>query len=163
MSVASLLLFRFSDPQKLVPAAEELEHSKIVDCWNAVDGHIDLVAKVNAEPTALIERIRTLGGIGEVHVLGLVEEAGKLLCDPAFAHSFVFLEVERERLSAVREKLLNLQHIEFCSSIEGSEELVIVVSGSAFHSIDRIVEDEIRTIDGVLRLKQDRVIDLKQI
>ena len=42
-------------------------------------------------------------------------------------------------------------------------ELVAVVNGDSFQSIDRAVNDQIRLIDGVLRLKQDRVINLRNI
>jgi hypothetical protein len=38
-----------------------------------------------------------------------------------------------------------------------------VISGDNFQSIDHTVNDQIRPTDGVLRVKQDRVINLKQI
>jgi hypothetical protein len=68
MSSGALLLARLSDPENLVPAAEVIEHSDIVECWNAVDGHVDLVAKLNAPPSALLEQIRSLGGNPELEV-----------------------------------------------------------------------------------------------
>jgi hypothetical protein len=163
MSAGALLLARFSGPEGLVPAAEILEHSEIVECWNAVDGHIDLVAKLNAQPSELLEKLRNLAGVQEAVSLDLSDATGALVCDPGSSHSFVFLDVERQKNSIIHAKLQALEAVAFCSSIHDGTELVAVVSGINFPAIDRTVNEEIRTIDGVLRLKQDRVINLRQI
>lgn len=163
MSKGALLIARLSDPERLVPTAEVFEHSEFVDCWNAVDGHIDLVAKIKTPASALPDQLRNLPGIAEMYAFDLSEESGDLVCDPAYAHSFVFLEVEREKLRSVRDKLRSLKEVAFCSPIQGSDELVAVIRGNTFSSIDRAINEQIRTTDGVLRLKQDRVINLKQI
>jgi len=163
MSTRALLLARMSDPESLVPVAEILEHSEIVDCWNAVDGHVDLVAKLNAQPAELLEEIWKVGGIDDVEVIELSDETGSILCNPSFCYSFVFLEVEPAKRSAIRDQLSALQQVGFCSSREDGAELVAVVNGASFQSINRAVNEQIRPIDGVLRLKQDRVINLKNI
>lgn len=163
MSPGALLLARLSDPEKLVPAAQVLEHSDIVECWNAVDGHVDLVAKLSASPTALLEQIRGLGGVQDLEVIELSDESGKFLCNPAFCYSFVFLEVEQGKLASVRDRLAAMEQVPFCSSKQESNEIIAAVNGNTFQSIDRTINEQIRPIDGVLRLKQDRVINLKQI
>jgi hypothetical protein len=163
MSNRALLLARMSDPESLVPAAEVLEHSEIVDCWNAVDGHVDLVAKLNAPAAELLEEIRAIGGIGNLELLELSDETGSILCNPSFCYSFVFLEVEPAKKLAIQEQLSALKQVGFCSSREDGAELIAVVNGPSFQSIDRAVNEQIRLIDGVLRLKQDRVINLKNI
>jgi nitrate reductase NapAB chaperone NapD len=163
MSTRALLLARTSDPESLVPVADILEHSEIVDCWNAVDGHVDLVAKLNAPPAALVQEIWNVGGIDSVEVLELSDETGSILCDPTSCYSFVFLEVEPEKRSTIREQLSALKEVGFCSSRDDGAELVAVVNGASFQSINRAVNEQIRQIDGVLRLKQDRVINLKNI
>ncbi len=152
-----------SDPESLVPAAEILEHSEIVDCWNAVDGHVDLVAKLNAPPSGLIEEIESLGGVEGVEILELAEESGSIICNPSFCYSFVFLEVEPAKSHQIRGKLSAFEQVVFTSSREDGAEIIAVVHGASFQSINRIVDEQIRTIDGVLRLKQDRVISLKNI
>jgi hypothetical protein len=163
MSAGALLLARFSGPEGLVPAAEVLEHSDIVECWNAVDGHIDLVAKLSAPPSELLEQLRNLSGVQEAVTLDLSDETGALVCDPASAHSFVFLDVERQKNATIHAKLQALEAVAFCSSMHNGTELVAVIGGASFQSIDRTINDQIRTIDGVLRLKQDRVINLRQM
>jgi len=163
MSTGALLLARLSDPENLVPAAEVLEHSDIVECWNAVDGHVDLVAKLSAPPTKLLEQIRSLGGDQDLDVIELSDESGKFLCNPAYCYAFVFLEVEQGKLAFVRERLAAMKQVPFWSSKLNSNEIIAVVNGDTFQSVDRTINDQIRPIDGVLRLKQDRVINLKQI
>ena len=163
MSTGALLLARLSDPENLVPAAELFEHSEIVECWNAVDGHVDLVAKLNAPPTKLLEQIRGLGGVQDVDIIEISDESGKFLCTPAFCYSIVFLEVEPGKLASIRDRLAAISQVTFCSSKEDSSEIIAVVNGSTFQSVDRAINDQMRPIDGVLRVKQDRVINLKQI
>jgi len=163
MSSGALLLARLSDPESLVPAAEVLEHSDIVECWNAVDGHVDLVAKLNAPPAGLLEQIRGLGGDQDLEVIELSDESGKFLCNPAFCYSFVFLEVEQGKLAFVRDRLSAIEQVPFCSSKLDANEIIAAVNGNTFQAVDRTIDDQIRPIDGVLRLKQDRVINLRQI
>lgn len=163
MTTGSLLLARLSDPEILVPAAEFLENSDIVECWNAVDGHVDLVAKLSAPPTVLLEQIRSLGGVQDIHIIELSDESGKFFCSPAMCYSFVFLEVEEGKLAFVRDRLTTMQEVPFCSSNQDGGEVIAAVNGNTFQSIDRTINEKIRPIDGVLRLKQDRVINLKQL
>jgi hypothetical protein len=40
---------------------------------------------------------------------------------------------------------------------------VAALSGDTFEQIDRIVDRHIRPLDGVLRVKRDRIIDLTQL
>jgi hypothetical protein len=163
MSTGALLLARLSDPENLVPAAAVLENSDIVECWNAVAGHVDLVAKLSASPAKLLEQIRSLGGVQDLNVIELTDESGKFLCNPALCYSFVFLEVEQGKLAFVRDRLATMEQVPFCSSKLDSNEIIAAVNGNTFQSVDRTINEQIRPIDGVLRLKQDRVINLKQI
>jgi hypothetical protein len=163
MSTPALLLAQMSDPESLVPAARVFEHSEIVEWWYAVDGHIDLVAKLSAPSRELLNEIQGFPGVQNTEAFELSDESGNLLCNPGSCYSFVFLEVEAERLGTIREVLADLKEVIFCASRQGASELVAVVSGNSFQSIDRIIDDQLRVIDGVLRLKQDRIINLKQI
>ena len=163
MSNGSLLLARLSDPERLIPTAEVFEHSEFVECWNAVDGHVDLVAMIKTPASALPAQLRNLPGIDEMYVFDLTDDGAKLVCQLNLSHSFVFLEVEADKLAQIRTKLKGLKQVIFCSQIESRNELVAVISGESFQSIDHTVNDQIRKTDGVLRLKQDRVINLKQI
>jgi hypothetical protein len=75
----------------------------------------------------------------------------------------VFLEVEQGKLAFVRDRLATMEQVPFCSSKLDSNEIIAAVKGNTFESVDRTINEQIRPIDGVLRLKQDRVINLKQI
>ena len=163
MSAGVLLLARLTDPEQLVPTAELLEHSKNVQCWNAVDGHVDLVAKLTAPSAPLVDSLRGIDGMGDLDVFELSAESGTLLCDPAFDHAFVFMEVEPDKVGFVRDRLAAITDVVFSSTRTNEREMIAAVRGQSFQSVDRIVNEQIRPIDGVLRLKQDRVINLKQL
>jgi hypothetical protein len=163
MSSGALLLARLSDPERLIPTAEIFEHSEFVDCWNAVDGHVDLVALIKTPASALPAQLRNLPGIDEMYVFDLSDDGAKLVCELSLSHSFLFLEVEADKLAEVRTRITALKQVVFCSRIQNRNELVAVISGDNFQSIDHTVNDDIRPTDGVLRVKQDRVINLKQI
>ncbi|MCX6144829.1 MAG: hypothetical protein NTZ35_16610 [Ignavibacteriales bacterium] len=163
MSSGALLLARLSDPERLIPTAEVFEHSEFVDCWNAVDGHVDLVALIKTPASALPAQFRNLPGIDELYVFDLTDDGAKLVCELALSHSFLFLEVEADKLADVQSRIKALAQVIFCSRMQDRNELVAVISGDNFQSIDRMVNNQIRPIDGVLRVKQDRVINLKQI
>jgi hypothetical protein len=163
MSSGALLLARLSDPERLIPTAEIFEHSEFVDCWNAVDGHVDLVALIKTPASALPAQLRNLPGIEEMYVFDLADDGAKLVCELSLSHSFLFLEVEADKLVQIQARIKSLMQVIFCARIQTKDELVAVISGENFQSIDHMVNDQIRPIDGVLRLKQDRVINLKQI
>ena len=163
MSSGALLLVRLSDPERLIPTAEVFEHSEFVDCWNAVDGHVDLVALIKTPASALPAQFRNLPGIEEMHVFDLTDDSTKLVCELSLSHSFLFLEVEADRLTDVQSRIKALAQVIFCSRMHDRNELVAVISGENFQSIDHMVNYKILPIDGVLRVKQDRVINLKQI
>jgi hypothetical protein len=163
MSSGALLLARLSDPELLISTAEVFEHSEFVDCWNAVDGHVDLVALIKTSAAALPAQFRNLPGIDEMFVFDLTDDGAKLVCELSLSHSFLFLEVESDKLASIQSRIKTLAQVIFCSRIHDRNELVAVISGDNFQSIDHMVMDQIRPIDGVLRVKQDRVINLKQI
>lgn len=163
MSSGALLLARLSDPERLIPTAEIFEHSEFVDCWNAVDGHVDLVALLKTPAAAIPAQFRNLPGVEELYVFDLTDDGTKLVCDLALAHSFLFLEVEADKLTQIQANIKAYKQVVFCSQMQNRNELVAVISGDNFQSIDHTVNDLIRPTDGVLRVKQDRVINLKQI
>ena len=163
MSSGALLLARLSDPERLIPTAEVFEHSEFVDCWNAVDGHVDLVALIKTSAAALPAQFRNLPGVDELYVFDLTDDGAKLVCELALSHSFLFLEVEADKLANIQSRIKALPQVIFCSRMQDRNELVAVISGDNFQSIDLMVNKQIRPIDGILRVKQDRVINLKQI
>ncbi|MFH0988657.1 MAG: Lrp/AsnC ligand binding domain-containing protein [bacterium] len=163
MSTGALILARLSDPEKLLSTAEFLERSEFVECWNAVDGHVDLVAKIKTSAANLPEQFQTLAGIDDLQVYDLTDESGNLVCNPELSHAFLFLDIQPDTLNTVKSLLRTYKNIIFCSQVNGTSELIAVLNGTSFQEIDQIVNRGIRTIDGVLRVKQDRVINLKQI
>jgi DNA-binding Lrp family transcriptional regulator len=83
--------------------------------------------------------------------------------DPAMAQAYLFLEVEITKLYKVRTRLTAMPEVLFCSTTRGGCDLVALVTGGTFDAIDHIINDKIRMLDGVLRLKQNYVIELTKL
>lgn len=164
MSVGAYVLARFSDPEKLLPAMKQVQACDPVERWSAVDGHVHLVMKVKASSAALPEPIRKLDGVDQLmsYDILLDEERNKVI-DPAIAHAYVFLEVEHTKLDAMRNQLQKMPEVLFCTTTRGGCDLVALVTGATFDAVDHVIENNIRMLDGVLRLKRNYVIELTQL
>jgi DNA-binding Lrp family transcriptional regulator len=161
MSAGLYLLARFSDHEKLLPAAKLLEGAKTVARWDAVDGHVHLV--VRARSTAPLDSLKSLGGLEQSARFDISKDndSGESF-DPSLAHAYVFVETEPDKRDAVCQAVTALPEILFCSTTTGGCDLVAVIRGPRFSAIDSTIADKIRPLDGVVRLKHDRIIDLRQ-
>jgi DNA-binding Lrp family transcriptional regulator len=164
MTVGSYVLARFSDPEKLLPAIRTVQACVPVQRWHAVDGHVHLVMKVAAPAAALPDQIKRLDGLDRLLTYEIMLDAElNTQIDPAMAQAYLFLEVEITKLDKVRTRLTAMPEVLFCSTTRGGCDLVALVSGGTFDAIDHIINDKIRMLDGVLRLKQNYVIELTKL
>lgn len=164
MSVGAYLLVKFNDREKLLPAARTLGDLKQISKWNAVDGHYNLVLKLAEKPAGLIEKIRSLDGFAEMSSCELVtdNETDAVLSEE-YSYSYLFMETEKDKHEAVCGALRSHEAVVFCSPSTGNFDLVALVKGADFSAINRAVQDGIRKLDGVLRMKQARVIYLDRM
>lgn len=161
MSAGAYLLARFSDPEKLLPAAKLLASADTVARWDAVDGHVHLV--VRARSTAPADSLRSLGGLEQLVQFAIAKDndSGESF-DPSLAHAYIFIETEPDKREAVCKAVTALPETLFCSITSGGCDLVAVIRGPRFSAVDNAIAEKIRPLDGVLRLKHDRIIDLRQ-
>jgi DNA-binding Lrp family transcriptional regulator len=164
MSSATYVLARFLDPEKLPPAIAVLNDCKRVKRWNAVEGHVNLVIKLDSLSDALPDGIKRLEGINEMFRYDILTDRDQAnALDPRFCHAYVFIEVESEKADEVQKELQSMDSLIFVSKVRGGCDFVAIIRSESFNSIDNIVSDRIRVLDGIIRMKVDRVIDLKQI
>ena len=159
MSTGAYVLVKFNDREKLLPAVETLDGLPKISKWNAVDGHFNLILKLEANDSSLINKIKSLDGCTELTSCELLsdnESAANL--SPDSSHSYLFIETERYQQKAVQSSLEKIEAVVSCSPTEGSCDLVAIVEGKTFDDVDRVVNNDIRRLDGILRLKQDRII-----
>ena len=164
MTVGSYVLARFSDPEKLLPAIRAVQACEPVVRWSAVDGHVHLVMKVATPAAALPEPLKRLEGVDRLLTYDILLDAEQnTQIDPAMAHAYLFLEVEITKLDKVRATLTAMPEVLFCSTTHGGCDLVALITGGNFDAVDHIINDNIRMLDGVLRLKQNYVIELTKL
>lgn len=164
MSAGAYILVKFKDREKLIPAVETVGSLPDVSQWDAVDGHHDLVIKMVTESPSSVKKIQKLDGFSELVscTLESVPDSDISVSDE-HSYSYLFIETERYQQSAVMSLLEKNDAVVFLASATGGCDLVALVKGDNFDQIDRIVNNDIRQLDGVLRVKQDRIILLDRM
>ena len=164
MSAGAYVLIRFSDRDKLLPAIEALDGIDHISRWDAVDGHFNLILTLMSSDAKLIEKIKKLDGCAETTACEIISDnENDNDVSPDYSYSYIFIETERYQQKAVQSSIEKNEAVTFCSTASGTCDLVAMVKGENFDSIDRTVNATIRQLDGVLRLKQDRVIFLDRM
>ena len=75
-------------------------------------------------------------------------------------YSYVLLDVDREKLDKVYPVLRLTDNILYCDYTEGSYNLILMVYGTQFSEIDKIIENKIISMDGVLKVKEYPIINI---
>ncbi|PWB73907.1 hypothetical protein C3F09_04610 [candidate division GN15 bacterium] len=162
MSKGACILAHFADQEKLIPAAAKLSADRAISHWDAVDGHVHLVAWTS-EPQAARDSIGTLEGVDRVTAYETAQPSSPIAPDPALCHAYVFIEAENAKRDQLMKALAGISGVTSVTAARGGCDLIALVSGETFSRVDVVIRDRIRSLDGVLRLKHNRIIDLKQL
>lgn len=163
MSLGAYVLARFNDPEKLLPAMQKVQSCEPVQHWHAVDGHVHLVMKVRGNAASLPETLQRLDGLDRLLAYDIVSDGEHHGGDPSLAHAYVFLEIEPNKVESVCAGLKKMPEMLFCSTTRGGCDAVVLLQGVSFDALDYAIENNIRMLDGVLRLKRNYVIELTQL
>jgi len=74
--------------------------------------------------------------------------------------SYVLVEVEKEKLDLVYPSLRLNENIVYCDYTSGKFNIVLMIHGSYFDEIDKIIQEKVINLDGVLRVKEYPIINL---
>lgn len=75
-------------------------------------------------------------------------------------YSYVLLDVDREKLDKIYPILRLTDNILYCDYTEGNYNLILMVHGTQFSEIDKLIENKIISLDGVLKVKEYPVINI---
>ncbi|MDH7516680.1 MAG: response regulator [Bacteroidota bacterium] len=75
------------------------------------------------------------------------------------ASSYVFLQVEKEKLDTIYPSLYFNDHVVYCDYVKGRYDIVLLMKGTSFTHIDDIIRTQIRPLDGVLKIKECPIIN----
>lgn len=162
MSSGACILAHFADQEKLVSAAAKLSADKSITRWDAVDGHVQLVAW-SPNSTLARESIARLDGVDQVTALEITPPIVPAQLDHSQCFAYVFIEIDKSKTATVSTALAGIPEVVSSSPARGGCDLVVLVGAETFSRVDRVIREQIRPLDGVLRLKQNRIIDLKQL
>lgn len=165
MSPGSYIVAHFSNSDGLLPAVETLRGCDDVVQWDAVDGNAHVIIKLRPMPSpTLPDTILNIKGIDHlIHYSILADYQSERPINTSFCHSYVFVEADPSKSEVVEKALQQMDAAICCSTLTGGSEFVVLVEGKNFEAVDQIVNGRIRVLDGVLRLKRNRVIELKEM
>jgi len=163
MSNGACILAHFADQEKLTAAATKLSTDKAISRWDAVDGHVHLVAW-SSDAKVARGSITKLDGVDQVTAYETAQATTATTpLDPSRCYAYVFVETEEAKRSQVAKALGEVPEIVTCTTARGGCDIIAIVSGETFSHVDAVIRDRIRPLDGILRLKHNRIIDLKQL
>lgn len=76
------------------------------------------------------------------------------------ASSYVFMEIEKEKLEAIYPALYFNDHVVYCDYTIGKYDIVLLMKGASFSEIENIIKTKFKTLDGVLRIKEWPILTL---
>ncbi|HUJ68237.1 MAG TPA: response regulator [Syntrophorhabdales bacterium] len=164
-------------------------HHDVLYC-DAIRGDYDLALLLQAattdEITNVVEKeIRAMEGVADVSLMamdtptfgdnvislmGSVDEAlGRDKEENVAApgqtartgvSSYVLLETEKEKMEAIYPALYFNDQVVNCDCTQGGFNVVLLVKGTSFGDIDSLIRNKLKTMDGVLRIKEYPIITL---
>lgn len=75
-------------------------------------------------------------------------------------NSYIFLEIEKEKLDFIYPVLSLNEDVVFCDYTSGKYNIVLFVHGNHFNQIDNFVEEKIMPLEGILKVKKFPVVNL---
>ncbi len=189
-SVSAYVLLNFADTADLTAVYQNLYFMDQVLYCDAIKGDFDLALLMQAgslsEIQATVEsKIKSLPGVKEAvflpvdppqlpesvaNIIGTFDKAlGREKGNPDAANnpnfsksasSYVFLEIEKEKLEQIYPALYINDQVVSCDCITGKYDIVLLMQGASFAEIDRNILAKIKPLDGVLRIKETPIIKL---
>jgi hypothetical protein len=154
------VLARFKDQEQLVPAVRSIDACPAVRHWYAVDGHVHLVMQIDSGPE-LPEPVKAMEQSAKLSSAAVVDGGyPDNTLDPMLCHAWLFAECEPGSSGKLREEFLKVPGIGSCSETDGAFQLACIIAGPSFDALQETVEHWILSLDGVVRVKQNRIIDL---
>jgi len=189
-AVSAYVLLNFSETANLTDVYQEMYFMDHVLYCDAIKGDFDMVLLLQAEKLSELhdmveDKIKKLPGVKDIcfmpvespllpesvsNIIGTVDKAlGREKGNPEIvnnanfwksASSYVFLEIEKEKLENIYPTLYVNEQVVSCDCAKGKYDIVLLMQGASFAEIDRNIQNKIKPLDGVLRIKKSPIIKL---
>ena len=158
MTDGSFLFARFDDRRKLTEVEEILRPMVSVIRWDAVDGFYGLAVRFGTGSEADIKKLKSMDGVTESVESPVSSESTPRAADNDLCRAYVLIEAAPQQVGPLAEAVEKFEETQYLGRTEGRFGLVAVLQSGSFDAIDSAIEDKISTLDGVLRLKEGRII-----
>ncbi len=183
-SLSAYITLRVTDPTKDLEAYRTLYNMEGIASCDAVHGDIDIVLLIQASSEEEMEKtyakVKAVEGVEPVSLsaverpkldrdveefIGVYEKAVKegaqnKLPKIRSTKSYVIVDIDKNAIQQVFTTLFFLDEIFFCDVVDDGTKLIGIISESgAFGKTPRIIE-KLSLIDGVLRVKDAKIINL---
>jgi len=157
--MATYIMAKFENRGMLSGVLTKLEQLNEIERWDAVDGYYQMIIKLSGDNNLESDISSRLPGLEEITSCEIIlDNEPNQPFNNNFCHSYLLLETEDAKRDEVRKKISELDFTLFCNLTKGKFDLIAILSGKSFDTLDRIINDQINHLDGVIRLKQDRII-----
>ena len=185
-SVSAYLTIRVTDPDRSMEIYREIYQMQGVQCCEAVRGDFDIIILAQAssqdEIKALFDKIAAIDGVEIVSMSEVerpkldrdVDEFIKIYSDavkqPAqmspsqhpVTTSYIIVDIDKEAIQQIFTTVYCIDDVVFCDVIEGGTKLVgMIIGHQAVGRTSRVIE-RLDDIDGVLRVREAKVINLSE-
>ncbi len=166
MNRLAIFVVTIPDHDRLVPITKDLNTVAGVSQWYAVDGHANLIVVVEGSSDPLMNFLHRLAGdiaMTMCEVLTPAPPFSQLTSANGDCSAWVFADVETSVQETVRSQVSALDGVALSLPTRGGADLVAVVTAKTLDEVDQIIGRKIQPLDGILRLKRNRVINLTSL
>lgn len=189
-AVSAYALLSFDNTANLSDIYQEMYFMDHVLYCDAIKGDFDMVLLLQAANFSELHdmvdnKIKKLEGVKDIYFLpvespllsesvnNIISTVDKALGrnkgnpetanNPNFwksASSYVFLEIEKEKMENIYPTLYLNDQVVSCDCAKGKYDIVLLMQGTSFAEIDRNIQNKIKPLDGILRIKESPIIKL---
>lgn len=169
----SYALLKVRDHQERLGVIEAIAGLEQVLSSYAVDGEYDIVLLIKELPDAsidqfvrnTIQKLECVDAVEVCHVELTVDGAtdgieSQNKSAKSYAECFLFLETDRQNFEDIFGAISVLNAVTSCEVASGHFSLVLRMEAASFDALEKIINDKIRPLPGVLRAKESRIIKL---
>lgn len=177
----SYALITIGDHEKRLDAIKRLCPLQEVIRCDAVDGDYSLVLLMHGASSDDVEgfvdeKVRSLDGVEDVDICevelvvdhddkgdtddssdGLAEETSRSDAEGG-VESYAFVEVDKDLFEDVFQSIDSLESVASSEVARGTYSLVVRLRDADFDRINQLIDSKIRPLEGVLRVRQSRII-----
>lgn len=155
----TFLFARFDDRTALDRILDAVEENRTVLNWAATEGSYQLALSIEDSADEAKVIMNTVSPPDETIVCPVKKAAdNSLTIDPESKYSFLLIDARPDQETSLLEALKSEGTVVQVNQTDGPYNLIAMAKADLFDEIDRLVDSRIAILDGVLRVRQLRVL-----